>query len=158
MIRRNLFSFSDGFYKPTNQIRGAHNKAEQSSSIKAKKRRSCVRGMAPSVVSVLVTHNVLQEGTAAQTDAVFYTRIVFFFLSLTGQPAECDSGPIPRSAHPHLFWSRRRVRACSRKTVLTHSHRMSSEPFYCKIKRRWQDDSVVSLCLTWKQSSWLKLL
>lgn len=58
----NSFSFSDGFYKPTNQIRGAHNKAEHNSSTKTKKRRSCVRGMAPSVVSVLVTHGVLEEG------------------------------------------------------------------------------------------------
>lgn len=76
MIRRNSISFSDGYYKPTNQIRGAHNKAEQSSTIKAKKRRSCVRGLAPSVVSVLVT----KESTATQTDAVFCTRIVLFFL------------------------------------------------------------------------------
>lgn len=70
-----LLFFSDGFYKPTNQIRGAHNKAEQNPSGKAKKRRSCVRGMAPSVVSVLVTHDVLK-------DAVFFflkTCVVCFF-------------------------------------------------------------------------------
>lgn len=76
MIKRNSFPFSDGFYKPTNHIRGAHNKAEQNSSTKAKKRRSCVRGMAPSVVSVLVTHNILDEGSAAQADAVL---VCFFF-------------------------------------------------------------------------------
>lgn len=55
------FSFSDGFYKPTNQIRGAHNKAEQNPSTKAKKRRGSARGMAPSVVSVLVAHNRAQQ-------------------------------------------------------------------------------------------------
>ncbi|XP_075893705.1 denticleless protein homolog [Nelusetta ayraudi] len=44
-------SKKDGFYKPTNQIRGAHNKAEQNPSTKAKKRRGSARGMAPSVDS-----------------------------------------------------------------------------------------------------------
>lgn len=52
IIERKLFSLSDGFYKPTNQIKGAHNKAEQNPSSKAKKKRNSARGMAPSVVSV----------------------------------------------------------------------------------------------------------
>lgn len=59
-IKRNCFLFSDGFYKPTNQIKGAHNKAEQNPSTKAKKRRGSARGMAPSVVSVPVAHNRAQ--------------------------------------------------------------------------------------------------
>lgn len=44
-------SFSDGFYRPVNQISGAHHKAEANPSSKTKKRRSSLRGMAPSVVS-----------------------------------------------------------------------------------------------------------
>lgn len=41
----------DGYYRQVKQISGAHNKAETNPSAKVKKRRSVVRGMAPSVVS-----------------------------------------------------------------------------------------------------------
>lgn len=43
---------TDGYYRQVKQISGAHNKAETNPTAKAKKRRSFVRGMAPSVVSV----------------------------------------------------------------------------------------------------------
>ncbi|XP_028997502.1 denticleless protein homolog [Betta splendens] len=42
-------SKKDGFYRQVKQISGAHNKAETNPLSKAKKRRSCMRGMAPSV-------------------------------------------------------------------------------------------------------------
>uniref|UniRef100_A0A8C8DY20 Denticleless E3 ubiquitin protein ligase homolog (Drosophila) n=1 Tax=Oryzias sinensis TaxID=183150 RepID=A0A8C8DY20_9TELE len=42
-------SKKDGFYRPVNQISGAHHKAEANPSSKTKKRRSTLRGMAPSV-------------------------------------------------------------------------------------------------------------
>ncbi|XP_047429862.1 denticleless protein homolog [Mugil cephalus] len=42
-------SKKDGFYKPVKQICGAHNKAETNPPSKTKKRRSSMRGMAPSV-------------------------------------------------------------------------------------------------------------
>ncbi|KAM6915707.1 denticleless protein homolog isoform 1-T2 [Xenentodon cancila] len=42
-------SKKDGFYRQVKQISGAHNKAETNSSSKTKKRRSGMRGMAPSV-------------------------------------------------------------------------------------------------------------
>uniref|UniRef100_A0A096M3C0 Denticleless E3 ubiquitin protein ligase homolog (Drosophila) n=1 Tax=Poecilia formosa TaxID=48698 RepID=A0A096M3C0_POEFO len=44
-------SQKDGFYKQVKQISGAHNKSETNPSSKVKKRRSSMRGMAPSVVS-----------------------------------------------------------------------------------------------------------
>lgn len=44
---------SDGFYRQVKQISGAHNKAEPNPPSKTKKRRSSMRGMAPSVVSFL---------------------------------------------------------------------------------------------------------
>ncbi|MED6270698.1 hypothetical protein CHARACLAT_013042 [Characodon lateralis] len=42
-------SQKDGFYRQVNQIRGAHNKSETNLPSKTKKRRSSMRGMAPSV-------------------------------------------------------------------------------------------------------------
>uniref|UniRef100_A0A3Q0S6P1 Denticleless E3 ubiquitin protein ligase homolog (Drosophila) n=1 Tax=Amphilophus citrinellus TaxID=61819 RepID=A0A3Q0S6P1_AMPCI len=42
-------SKKDGFYRQVNQISGAHNKAESNPPSKTKKRRSSMRGMAPSV-------------------------------------------------------------------------------------------------------------
>ncbi|XP_014854490.1 PREDICTED: denticleless protein homolog [Poecilia mexicana] len=42
-------SQKDGFYKQVKQISGAHNKSETNPSSKVKKRRSSMRGMAPSV-------------------------------------------------------------------------------------------------------------
>ncbi|XP_018550475.1 denticleless protein homolog [Lates calcarifer] len=42
-------SKKDGFYKQVKQISGAHNKAETNPPSKTKRRRSCPRGMAPSV-------------------------------------------------------------------------------------------------------------
>uniref|UniRef100_A0A8C5HQ21 Denticleless protein homolog n=1 Tax=Gouania willdenowi TaxID=441366 RepID=A0A8C5HQ21_GOUWI len=44
-------SKKDGFYRQVNQISGAHNKAETNAPAKTKKRRSSMRGMAPSVDS-----------------------------------------------------------------------------------------------------------
>lgn len=80
-------SFPDGFYKPTNQIRGAHNKAEQSSSIKQKKKRNCVRGMAPSVVSVLVITSSKRSMLYRQTLVILpaWCVVGFFFLSQDSQ-------------------------------------------------------------------------
>lgn len=46
-----MFCPTDGFYKQVKQISGAHNKSETNPSSKVKKKRSSMRGMAPSVVS-----------------------------------------------------------------------------------------------------------
>lgn len=47
-----MFCPTDGFYKQVKQISGAHNKSETNPSSKVKKKRSSMRGMAPSVVSL----------------------------------------------------------------------------------------------------------
>uniref|UniRef100_A0A667XV32 Denticleless E3 ubiquitin protein ligase homolog (Drosophila) n=1 Tax=Myripristis murdjan TaxID=586833 RepID=A0A667XV32_9TELE len=51
MIWDTRCSKKDGFYRQVKQISGAHNKAERNTPSKVKKRRSCARGMAPSVDS-----------------------------------------------------------------------------------------------------------
>ncbi|RVE55724.1 hypothetical protein OJAV_G00228860 [Oryzias javanicus] len=63
-------SKKDGFYRHVNQISGAHHKAEANPSSKNKKRRSSLRGMAPSVdtqqsVTVVVfrdQHTLISSG------------------------------------------------------------------------------------------------
>lgn len=69
-----IFSFSDDFYRHKQQICGAHNKSETNTSVKAKKRQSHARGMAPSVVSVVNTQSPLKK--------VLLHRKSLFFLNM----------------------------------------------------------------------------
>lgn len=94
----------DGFYRQVKQISGAHNKAEPNPPSKTKKRRSSMRGMAPSVVSFLNNWTDLNfvswSKDQRKGEAKLILKHLIFF---AGHPAECHSGFVSRSTHPHLF-------------------------------------------------------
>uniref|UniRef100_A0A3B5AVH5 Denticleless E3 ubiquitin protein ligase homolog n=1 Tax=Stegastes partitus TaxID=144197 RepID=A0A3B5AVH5_9TELE len=79
-------SKKDGFYRQVKQISGAHNKAETNPPSKTKKRRSGMRGMAPSVTDLWVFH-------------VFFFLIKMWDLRKTYTAHHQD--PVPLQAYPY---------------------------------------------------------
>ena len=95
---------SDGFYRQVKQISGAHNKADTNPPSKTKKRRSSLRGMAPSVV------RFINNGCCLKNWTVGCLRLegssLCGLISFAGYPAECHCGFVSGSAHAHLFRGR----------------------------------------------------
>ncbi|XP_013871175.1 denticleless protein homolog isoform X2 [Austrofundulus limnaeus] len=93
-------SHKDGFYKQVKQISGAHNKPETNPPAKVKKRRSSVRGMAPSVDSQQSVTVVLfrDQHTLISSGAV---DGVIKMWDLRKSYSPCRHDPAPLQTYPY---------------------------------------------------------